>query len=303
MQYSAPSKVPADVAQRIRERGPVLDMPLTQAIYHRLHEQQAQDDVKVTRDLRYGDGERHVLDVYQPESSSNRSRPVIVFFHGGGYIRGDKREKENIGCYFARQGCVVCIPNYRLAPAHRWPAGAEDVSAAYSWIREHLQQFNGDAQNLFLIGESAGASHVAAATLIRRFHPAGGFNIKGAVFISGVYNVHLERLARQQFGTDIPDPRNEAYFGSEFDRYPSMTTVKLIDATPFPLLITYAELDMLQMQVQAGELFATLVVRHGFAPKIAMIRDHNHLTQVYSINTGDESLSEPILQFIRGAGA
>jgi triacylglycerol lipase len=53
------------------------------------------------------------------------------------------------------------------------------------------------------------------------------------------------------------------------------------------------------MQVQAGELFARLVTRHGYRPQLRVIRGHNHLTQVYAVNTGDESLSAPLLEFLR----
>jgi len=82
--------------------------------------------------------------------------------------------------------------------------------------------------------------------------------------------------------------------------YRSMSTVELIDASPIPILITYAELDLLQMQVQAGELFARLVTQHGFAPQLKVIAGHNHLTQTYAVNTGDEALSGRILDFVRG---
>jgi triacylglycerol lipase len=157
-----------------------------------------------------------------------------------------------------------------------------------------------DTKRIFLGGESAGAAHVAAATLVRRFHPQEGLVLAGTVLISGVYNVHLERLARAQFGVTTPDPRNEAYFGSDFDSYRRMSTVELIDAPPrAPILITYAELDLLGMQVQAGELFARLVTQHGYSPQLRVIRGHNHLTQVYAVNTGDESLSAPLLEFLR----
>jgi triacylglycerol lipase len=181
-------------------------------------------------------------------------------------------------------------------------AGAEDVRSALDWARANASEYGGDPGRIWLLGESAGAAHVATATLLRRFHPPEGLPIAGAVLISGVYNVHLERLARAQFEVPTPDPRNEAYFGSEFERYPSMSVAELIDSRPFPLLITYAELDLLQMQVQAGELFARLVTHHGFAPQLRVIRGHNHLTQVYSINTGDASLTAPVLQFLRSTG-
>jgi triacylglycerol lipase len=223
----------------------------------------------------------------------------MVFLHGGGFVRGDKSDRENVGLRFAREGFLVLVANYRLAPAHRWPAGAQDVIAVYQWARKHASQLGGDPQRIFLVGESAGAAHVATATLVRRFHPKEGLVIAGAILISGVYNVHLEKLARNQFGVVSPDPRNEPYYGSNFDHYKSMSTIDLIDAPATPLLITYAELDLLQMQVQAGELFARLVTQHGFEPQLQVIRGHNHLTQTYAVNTGDESLSAPLLAFLR----
>ena len=78
-----------------------------------------------------------------------------------------------------------------------------------------------------------------------------------------------------------------------------MATVELINVAPLPMPITYAELDMPQMQLQVGALFARLVTAHGFAPASNVIRGHNHLTQLYSVNTGDESLSGPLLEFFR----
>jgi acetyl esterase len=298
--FSAGSADGESIEGRIRARGAVLDMPFTQAIYKPLLDRQPREGVRVRRDVRYGSDERQQLDVYEPEAQAPAPRSLLLLMPGGGFIRGDKAERENFGHYFARDGIVTAVANYRLAPQHQWPAGAEDVIAAYVWVRQNAPQFGVDPNRIFLAGESAGAAHVAAATLVRRFHPKEGLVIAGTVLISGVYDVHLERLARVQFGVTTPDPRNEAYFGSDFERYRQMSTVALIDAPPTaPLLITYAELDLLGMQVQAGELFANLVTKHGYSPQLRVIRGHNHLTQVYAVNTGDESLSAPLLEFLR----
>ena len=287
------------IEARIRAHGAVLDMPFTQSIYKPLLDRQPREGVRVTRDLRYGSDERQRLDVYEPEAQGVAARSLMILMPGGGFIRGDKADRENFGQRFAREGIVTAVANYRLAPKHLWPAGAEDVISAYRWMRQHAARFGADANRIFLAGESAGAAHVAAATLVRRFHPEEGLAVAGTVLISGAYDPHLERLARGQFGVATPDPRNEAYFGSDFERYPQMSTVELIDAPPSaPLLITYAELDLLGMQVQAGELFARLVTRHGYSPLLRVIRGHNHLTQVYAVNTGDESLSAPLLEFL-----
>jgi acetyl esterase/lipase len=290
---------PPEYQRRIREAGAVVDMNLTQSLYAPLLGAQRRDGVAVTRDIAYGPDARHRLDVYQPDPGSSATHPVLLFLHGGGFIRGDKTEKQNIGLYFARCGFVVALANYRLAPGSIWPSGAEDVVAALEWLRLNVTRHAGDAGRIFIGGESAGASHVATATLMRRFHPREGLRIAGIVLISGVYDVELERLARKQFGVPTPDPRNDAYFGSNSDRNAEMSIVRNIDAAPVATLITYAELDPPQMQVQAGELFAALVTRHGFTPELCVVRGHNHLTQVYAINTGDESLAAPICDFLR----
>ncbi|QBE67051.1 alpha/beta hydrolase [Pseudoduganella lutea] len=281
----------------IRAAGPVIDPAFAKNLYAPLLAS-APRGGEILRDIAYGDDERHRLDVYLP-LGTKAPAPVVIFLHGGGFIRGDKADREAVGHFFSRHGVLAVLPNYRLGPRHRWPAGAQDVSSVLAWTRAHVAAHGGNPDHIVLAGESAGAAHVAAATLVRRFQPAEGLKIAGAFLASGVYNAELELLARTQLNIATPDPRNEAYFGTDFAAYRAMSTVALVDAAPFPLAISYAELDPVQMQAQAGELFATLVTRHGFQPQISVVRNHNHLTQVYAINSGDDALAGPMLAFVR----
>ena len=248
-------------------------------------------------DVRYGDHPRHRLDIYSPQPDDTL-RPVVVFLHGGGFVRGDKSERSQVGHFFARHGFVTVLANYRLAPECRWPAGAEDVAAVLAWVQQHIAEYGANPSRIFLIGESAGAAHAAAATLVQKFHLSKSLMLSGLVLISGVYNPKLEYLARQQFGIPTPDPRNDAYFGDNSGEYDGQCIVDLADAAPFPLLITYAELDPAQMQVQAGELFARLVTQRGFQPALKVIEAHNHLSQIGSLGTDDARLSSVLLDFI-----
>jgi acetyl esterase len=292
---SADDGVPASIEAAIRARGAVLDVVFAKSLYASALERQNREGVDVERDVSYGPADRHRLDIYRPRDGAQDQ--TLVFLHGGGFVRGDKADRENIGYYLARQGIVTLVANYRLAPAHPWPAGAEDAARVVVWAEGNGERWGTPAQSVFLMGESAGAAHAALASLVRRFQPAGG--LAGTVLISGVYNARLEALARRQLGIATPDPRNEAYFGADLEAHARMSTVELIDAPPFPVLISYAELDMPQMQVQAGELFARLVVQHGYAPELNVIRGHNHISQLYAINTGDESVTRPLLDFMR----
>jgi triacylglycerol lipase len=285
----------------IRAQGTAIDPAFAKALYAAAH-QDTPRGAEPVLDLVYGPDARNTLDLY-PALGASGAAPVVVFLHGGGFIRGDKGERAAVGHFFSRHGVLAVLPNYRLGPTHRWPAGAQDAAAVLAWARANVAAHGGDPERIVLAGESAGAAHVAAATLVRRFHPAEGLQLAGVFLASGVYNAELELLARAQLGIATPDPRNEAYFGTDFAAYRAMSTVALVDAAPFPLAISYAELDPVQMQAQAGELFARLVTQHGFAPSVGVIPAHNHLTQVYAINTAHDPLGAAMLAFIRSFGA
>lgn len=289
-----------EFALRLRALGAGFNLPQVQALYAPLLADQPKEGVRMHADERYGAHERHTLDIYAPTSPTTGLRPVLVCVHGGGFIRGDKSAKANAGYCFARQGFVTVAPNYRLAPESHWPSGPQDVAAVVRWLAEHAGRFGGDPRRIVLMGESAGAAHVAAAVLLRRFGVDAAAGVRGAILASGPYHARLERLARAPFGVETPDPRNDAYFGTDDAAALSAASiVEQVDAQPLPLLISYAERDLLQMQVQAGELFARLTARHGFTPELLCVRDHNHFSQTVALNTGDDSLAAPVADFVR----
>ena len=170
--------IPTDIERKIRERGAVLDMPFTQSIYKPLLDLQRRDGVEVQYDVRYGEDSRHVLDVYR-STRPETPRAVMVFLHGGGFVRGDKSDRENVGQRFAREGFLVLVANYRLAPAHQWPAGAQDVIAVYQWARARASQLGGDPRRIFLVGNPRALptlqpQHWCVASTRRRGWPSRG---------------------------------------------------------------------------------------------------------------------------------
>lgn len=291
-----PCTLPADVTARLRELGPGFNLPEVQALFEPLLAAQPRDGVRLAADLAYGPHERHRLDVYAPAAPG--THPVLAWWHGGGFIRGSKAQRANIGWWGARQGFVTVLPNYRLAPQCRWPAGPEDVAAVWQWLQTHAAGFGGDPARIVLAGESAGAAHVAAATLMRRFQPPA-WAIAGAMLCSGPYNARLEGLAREAFGIATPDPRNEAYFGPDPAAWDAASIVDQVDAAPFPLWIGCAERDLLQMQVQAGELYARLVSRHGFRPELRLLREHNHFSFGHGLGSADTGFADALAAFVR----
>jgi alpha-L-fucosidase 2 len=126
------------------------------------------------KDIEYGraDGERLLLDANVPETPG--LHPVAILVHGGGWSSGDKSGSDkpgntaDISPWFApltdAQFTWFSF-NYRMAPAHRWPACLEDVRTAIRWVKAHAAEYGGDARRIALFGHSAGGQLVCLAAM------------------------------------------------------------------------------------------------------------------------------------------
>ncbi len=132
--------------------GPVLFAPIVAA-----------QEPLIERDVSYrsGGGPDQTLDLYIPTASAF---PTVIFIHGGSLRSGDDRASAEYArvcepLVAAAVGCATI--DYRVAPAHRWPAMPEDVAAAVRWVRDSIDGRGGDPHRIFLFGHSSGC-HLAA---------------------------------------------------------------------------------------------------------------------------------------------
>jgi acetyl esterase/lipase len=103
---------------------------------------------------------RNVLDVYRP-AGGVRDAPVLLQLHGGGWTRGHKRQQAlPLVHHLASLGWIVVTPNYRLAPAARFPAALVDCKSAFAWVRGHVAELGGDPSFVAVTGGGTGA-HLA----------------------------------------------------------------------------------------------------------------------------------------------
>ncbi len=102
--------------------------------------------------------------VYTPEGTG--PFPVIVYFHGGGWVIADKDVYDAGARGLAKEAAAVVVSvDYRQAPEHRFPAAWDDAAAAYAWVTANAALLNGDGVRFALAGESAGGN-LAVATAI-----------------------------------------------------------------------------------------------------------------------------------------
>src|ERR1700684_168074 len=84
-----------------------------------------------TRDIAYAPGDRHALDIYQPNGQG--AAPVVVFIYGGGWKDGNKGEYRFVAAALAARGFLTVVPDYRLFPQVRFPTFLQDNAAAVAW--------------------------------------------------------------------------------------------------------------------------------------------------------------------------
>ncbi len=138
------------------------------------------------KDVPYGNNERERLDVF-PSAKPNSK--TLVYIHGGYWHLFDKTKFHFIADAFYADDVTTVLINYPLAPAATMDEIVASCRKAILWLHNNLLQFNGDPQQLYIIGNSAGA-HLAAMILEKKWieKNAAGF-IKGVCLLSGIFNL------------------------------------------------------------------------------------------------------------------
>lgn len=245
---------------------------------------------RVTRDIPYGHHPRHRLDVFAPPGRSGC--PVLVYVHGGGFVRGDKGGPadpwyNNLGAWAVARGCVAVTLNYRLAPSSPWPAGPQDIADALDWVAAQIGSHGGDPARIVLMGQSAGAVHVAGY-VARQHGRTDARPLAGAVMLSGLYD--LATLAFSDY--------ERAYFGTAPGQFAAQSTLPALVQSDLPMLFSVAEFDPETFQQQAAQLVAARMRARGAWPRILYLGGQNHVSALYQLGLSPDPLGPALADFI-----
>jgi acetyl esterase len=290
------SGMPPEVAKALAAFGHEFDGEIAQrtaAIYAPLPRVYEPREIAVSKDLAYGSHERQRLDIHTRANRPADPGPVIVVFHGGGLIGGNRAATTNVADYFASLGYVGVNGGYRLAPDAKWPEGARDIGAAVTWLRDHAAEYGGDPARIYVAGISTGALHAATYVFRPELMPEGTARPAGAILVSGPYNFDFAAAGRGEL----------AYFGEDPARWPERVVTGNVTRADLPVLMTTAEWDNARYTTAYAELFHELVTKHGFVPRYHQSLGHNHSSQLLSVGTADQSVSGAIVDFIERTSA
>jgi acetyl esterase len=139
--------------------------------------------------------------IYNP-STEPAALPVIVYFHGGGWVLGDLDSHDNVCRALAvKTGAVVVAVDYRLAPEHPYPAAVDDAHAAVRWVADNASTIGADGMRIAVAGDSAGGNLAAAVSLLAR--EQGPALRAQALIYPGVDMVTMDRPSLQDFSAGL----------------------------------------------------------------------------------------------------
>jgi len=232
------------------------------------------------------------LDIYCPPST--KKVPVMVYVHGGAWKKGDKYSTGNKVPFFTGEDFIFISINYRLLPYGRHPNNVQDVADALSFVHDHISEYGGDPDSIFLMGHSAGAHLVALAATDGRKLKNSGKNlsiIKGVIELDTAA-LHIPKLMEI----------NPRFYKPLFGDDPAV----LKDMSPFfhvapskripPFLLIHAGNKSTNMQ--QADNFAAILLKAGTRVEVFAASDKTHGSLNRELGTDGDKPTLKIMDFI-----
>ena len=251
----------------------------------------------------YGDLPRQKLDIYIPNESSSANsasnttaRKVVMFFYGGSWDSGNRADYKFVGEALASQGVIVVIPDYRVYPDVLFPAFMVDPALAARWVKDNIQKYQGDTQQVFLAGHSAGA-HIAvmlglnAEYLAKQSLKPNDF--VGIVGLAGPYDF-----------LPLKSERLKTIFGSESEQWKSQP-INFVDGKNPPMLLVVGTKDDTVWPRNTYNMAEKIKKNNGLV-KVVKLEGYGHIDMAVKLAKplrGEGELLKEVTNFIQNTSA
>jgi acetyl esterase/lipase len=232
------------------------------------------------------------LDVYRPRGAAARA-PVVVFFYGGAWKRGERAQYRFVGHRLASHGILAIVADYRTWPTAGFPDFMDDAARAVAWTHAHAGAYGGDPERLYLMGHSAGAQIAALLGTDARYLAAHGVRagrLAGVIGLSGPYDFVIGEYA--------------PIFGPP-SQWPDAQAVNFVDGDEPPFLLVHGDRDRVVEFKDSVELAAKLRAA-GEPASVLLLPGGGHSAPLWGLYAPKRSpaVLPAILGFIRApAGA
>ena len=259
-------------------------------------------ELAVHRDIAYArpdgfDQRLTSLDIYSPAGDAKKR--VMIWIHGGGWRLGDKARTGAKSTILADHQFLLASINYRLFPEVDFKQQAADVAKAIRWVHDHAGRYGGSADEICLLGHSAGAHLAALVATDEKYLQQEGLGldvIQGVVLLDGAgYDIprRIERLGRRK-------NRNlfTMVFGSDPDRHQEASPITHVDKEKNipPFLILYVA-SRRESRLQS-ERFAMALTDAGVSARVVPTEGKTHATINREFGLAGDKPTEAAMEFL-----
>ena len=251
--------------------------------------------------------ERQVLDVYSPANVKNL--PVVFWIHGGGWQMGNKADVEVKPKAFMEKGFVFVSTGYRLLPQVDMETIVKDIAKSIHWLHDHIAEYGGDPNRIFVMGHSAGAQLAALVCTDDRYLKAEGLSfsiLKGCVPVDGdTYDVpaiiETAETRRRVHGQPQATYGHREKFGNEPAKHRDLSAVTHVakDKNIPPFLIMHVA-DHPDTSAQAQRL-ASALKSAGVPVKVFGARESSHNRINDELGVPDNAGTKAVFEFVAEA--
>jgi acetyl esterase/lipase len=234
------------------------------------------------------------LDIYMPEGK--KDAPVIVYFHGGALLMGNKSWGKDIGHKVAESGIGLVSINYRLSPDFQHPAHLNDAAAATAWVINNIEKYGGNPNKVYVAGHSAGAYLAALLAIdfsVLQVHSIEQFEIKGAILISPF--LYVEETAKDRIKRDSI---YETVWGDNPQSWLQASVTPHILTNRDNILLIYADGDEAWRKEQNERFAAAMTAAGNLRVFTKEVPNRTHATLLTAILDNDDLIVKLISDFV-----
>jgi len=238
------------------------------------------------------------LDVYVPGAGENL--PVMVWFHGGGWRLGDKQPGDFKPEAFNKNGWVFVTANYRLTPQARFPAHAEDVASAIAWVKQHITEYRGNPEKIYIGGHSSGAHLVALVGTDERYlekHSLSLKDLKGVIVLD-TQIFDIKSLVKYSDGKLAPV--YSAVFGETAEGWQTASPAAFIKAGKNipPMLVAYTPTGGIS-RAEENARFVKMLNDAG-VKAVLVPTEKTHIKINFELGKPGDWVTEKVFSFLDG---